>query len=114
MSDDACRAQTATERTRRPRVARSIGRRRFLSVLGGSGLTAAGALFGSAGRAEAAGGCGCCNLVYCPANTSIGSCQSVSHYLWGCSVTGSLHCSCCEKKRANGSYSASAYSCQYN
>lgn len=91
-----------------------VRRRRFLSFLGGGGLAAAGALFGVTASAEAAGGCGCCNLVYCPANTSISSCRSVSHYLWGCSMSASLHCSCCEKKRSNGSYYASAYSCQYN
>jgi hypothetical protein len=92
--------------------ARRFARRGFLSTLGAGGLTAAATLFGRVTPAQAAS-CGCCNLVYCPPNTTMSSCRSVSHYLWGCSINYYLHCSCCEKKRSDGTYYASAYSCQY-
>lgn len=58
--------------------------------------------------------CGCCNLVYCPPNTSYASCSSVSHYMWECTTSaGFEYCYCCEKKKSGGGYSASGYQCQY-
>jgi hypothetical protein len=90
---------------------RPIRRRRFLARLGAGGLVAASTMFGRAPAASAAGGCGCCNLVYCPPNTSYSSCLSVSHYLWGCQG-GGLRCTCCEKKNSSGIYYASAYTCR--
>jgi hypothetical protein len=58
--------------------------------------------------------CGCCNLVYCPPNTSLSSCDSVYHYQWECTESGGyLYCNCCEKKNSSGYYYASAYQCQY-
>lgn len=61
-----------------------------------------------------AASCGCCNLVYCPPNTSYSSCTSVSHYMWECTMpSGFEYCNCCEKKRSNGTYFASGYQCQY-
>ncbi len=87
-----------------------IRRRRFLGGLGAGGLTLAGAMFGSAAPADAAS-CGCCNLVYCPPNTTLTSCRGTQHYLWSCGYPGSsTTCSCCEKINNRGYY-ASAYQC---
>ena len=89
-----------------------IVRRGFIGVLGGTGLAAAQALFGRPPEAAAAG-CGCCNLIYCPPTVSMRNCRNAPHYIWGCSMSAYLHCSCCEKRR-NGRYVASAYNCRYN
>jgi hypothetical protein len=90
----------------------SIPRRRFLAGLGASGLVVAEALFGRTAAAEASGDCSCCNLVYCPPNTTYDSCTSTCHYLWGCAGSGTITCNCCEKKNCStGAYYASAYTC---
>jgi hypothetical protein len=90
-----------------------IPRRRFLAKMGVAGLAASTGFFASTSTAQAAD-CQCCNLVYCPPNTDMGTCTSYSHYLWGCTTSGGfLYCTCCERKDASGSYIASAYRCQY-
>lgn len=90
-----------------------IPRRRFLRRLGAAGLAASAGIFVNTSTALAAS-CGCCNLVYCPPNTDMSTCLANSHYLWGCTTSGGfLYCHCCERKNAQGTYIASAYSCQY-
>ncbi|HEX6700023.1 MAG TPA: hypothetical protein VF101_04765 [Gaiellaceae bacterium] len=84
-------------------------RRTFLRRAGVGAIAFGGALFSLTNSAKAAGGCGCCNLVYCPPTTSYATCTSVNHYLWGCN--GTRHCACCEVKNSSGTYIASAYKC---
>jgi len=87
-------------------------RGRFLAGLGAGGLVVAEAMFGRPASAAASGGCSCCNLVYCPANTSYSSCSGAQcHYIWGCAGTGTTTCNCCEKQVCGGGYIASAYEC---
>jgi len=74
------------------------------------------AVFGKEGAAAVTPNtsCQCCSLAYCPPNTTYSSCISVSHYMWECTASGGfLYCWCCEKKRSDGSYYASALQCQY-
>ena len=91
-----------------------VRRRRFLSTLGSGGLAAAAAVFArpEAAAAQACSG-SCCNLVYCPPNTSFSSCINYSnHYLWACALSSRTTCRCCEKRRRTGGYFASAYDCR--
>lgn len=91
-----------------------IPRRRFLSKLGAAGLAASTGFFASESTSAAAGGCQCCNLVYCPPNTTFGTCMAYHHYLWGCTTSGGfLWCQCCERFGPGGGYIQSAYQCQY-
>lgn len=94
-------------------VSEGLRRRGFLQRVGAGGLVVTAAVFGKTPAAAGAttSVCGCCGLVYCPPNTTLSSCQSVSHYLWVC-VNGVIRCSCCEKKNNQGQYYASAYQCE--
>jgi hypothetical protein len=90
-----------------------VRRRRFLRVLGSGGLAAAAAVFARPEAAEAACSGSCCNLVYCPPNTSFSSCINYgNHYLWACALSSRTTCRCCEKRRRTGGFFASAYSCR--
>jgi hypothetical protein len=88
-----------------------VARRGFLGTLGAGGLTVATAVFGKSQAAYALCNYQCCHLAVCP-NISYSSCYSGADYVWGCSVTGSLHCTCCEKYYSGASHSAA--SCKYN
>lgn len=85
-------------------------RRRFMAKLGAGGLATATALFAQAETASASCGATCCNLYHCPPNTSMASCESVTHYTWICQLNPHASCRCCEK---GASWTASAYSCSY-
>jgi hypothetical protein len=88
-------------------------RRRFLGRLGAAGLVVATGTFGRTAKAEASGGCSCCNLKFCPANVSYSICSTAAcHYIWGCAGTGTTTCNCCEMPAACGeAYAYSAYQC---
>jgi hypothetical protein len=79
----------------RPRV----GRRRFMTGVGASGLATAAVVFGRPGEALASYPLNCCNLCYAP-SISVASCKGYSgHYLWRCdNGAGTIHCECCETK----------------
>ena len=87
-----------------------MGRRKFLARVGVGGLAVAGATFGRATSASAAGGCGCCGLAHCPANIGYQTCMSQGYYSWRCYYTYSgipYQCQCCETR----GYAQSAYAC---
>jgi hypothetical protein len=87
-----------------------LGRRRFLARVGIGGLAVAGATFGRASSASAAGGCGCCNLAHCPSNIGYQNCMSNAVYSWRCYYSRNgipYQCECCE----TSGYRYSAYAC---
>ncbi|MFJ8544422.1 hypothetical protein ACIRFH_20785 [Streptomyces sp. NPDC093586] len=89
-----------------------LGRRRVLGGLGASGLVAAAGVFSSASPA-AADSDNCCNLAHPPGTsgyTTMTYCRAHLGYLWSCSMSGTLHCSCCETP---GNVK-SAFECRYN
>jgi hypothetical protein len=96
---------------------KGLGRRRFLSGVGASGLATAMAVFGSATPASALVAAGCCNLCRSRSGT-FAQCSSGTHYVWSCSIGGSafLHCTCCEHGAKSGCahVTQSWYECRYN
>ncbi|WP_331763696.1 hypothetical protein [Streptomyces anthocyanicus] len=90
-----------------------VGRRRVLGGLGASGLVAAAGVFSSASPAAAADNDQCCNLANPPGTsgyTTMTYCRNNADYLWTCSMSSTLHCTCCET-----SYNEkSAFECRYN
>jgi hypothetical protein len=93
----------------------ATGRRRFMTWIGAAGLTTSAAVFATSTPAAAStqAACPCCNLVYCPPNTSLGACQGGEHYSWSCRVCngGCVTCVCCEAKSGGRTY-ASAIECR--
>lgn len=79
-----------------------------LSALGFTGVAVSAGVFGS--PKPAAAGPLCCNLAHYPANTSYDYCYAHASYIWYCSASGSLHCSCCE----TAGNALSAADCRYN
>jgi hypothetical protein len=100
-----------TERTGRLGAARRWGRRGFLGALGAGGLTAATAAFGKSQPAYAICKTNCCNLAVCK-NVSMDTCRSHADYLWGCSMSAFLHCTCCEAYYSSKQHSS--LECRYN
>lgn len=91
---------------------RRSGRRRFLGLMGASGLGAAAAVFGPAGEAQALCSKYCCDLAVCP-NITYAKCAENDYYTWGCRWSGKVICYCCESNY--GGYQRSAYKCvSYN
>ena len=91
-------------------TAPGMGRRKFLARVGVGGLAVAGATFGRATSASAAGGCGCCNLAHCPANIAYQTCMSHVAYSWRCYYSNGgipYQCQCCE----TSGNAQSAYAC---
>jgi hypothetical protein len=88
------------------------GRRRVLVGVGATALATSVTLFGGRGKEAAAAGFGplCCHLAHYPANTSYSNCYAHAAYIWYCSSSGSLHCSCCE----TAGNKLSAADCRYN
>jgi hypothetical protein len=94
---------------RKASVART-GRRRFLARLGAGGLAVAVAAFARPEAAQAAGGCGCCNLAHCPPNIGYQYCISHAAYSWRCYYSSggiNWQCQCCE----TSGNQFSAYAC---
>jgi hypothetical protein len=93
-------------------------RRRFLSHFGTLGLATSATIFATPGRANADACTPCCDLVFCPQNISITTCQNACHnYIWSCRVCGGgscVTCSCCERytKCQGGVINGSAANCQ--
>jgi len=90
----------------------TTSRRRIMAGVGATALvTSIGVFGGKAKEAQAAGfGPNCCNLAHYPANTTYTYCHAHAAYIWYCSSSGGLHCSCCET--ANNAKSAAT--CKYN
>ncbi|CCH20658.1 hypothetical protein [Micromonospora lupini] len=91
----------------------SVKRRGVLRGIGAGGLAAAVAVFAKGSPAQAANW-NCCTLDYVPPNISMTTCLNASHYVWTCTfgTVGPIYrCQCCERKRADGSYNASAGKC---
>ena len=84
------------------------GRRRFLGLMGASGLGAAASIFGTAGEAQALCSKYCCDLAVCP-NITYAKCADTDYYTWGCRWSGKVICYCCESNY--GGYQRSAYKC---
>jgi hypothetical protein len=79
--------------------AERTGRRRFLARLGAGGLAVAVAAFARPGTAQAAAGCGCCNLAHCPPNGNYQTCIAHPWYVWRCYYSSggiNWQCLCCE------------------
>jgi hypothetical protein len=92
-----------------------LGRRRFMTGVGASGLATAAVVFGRPGTAHAYTHY-CCNLCFAP-SISLSSCQSYSgHYTWYCDSGPSRpHCYCCETMSGGcPSGVKSAASCSYS
>ncbi|MFD4898954.1 hypothetical protein [Streptomyces sp. NPDC058411] len=90
-----------------------LGRRKVLGGIGASGLVAAAGVFAGATPAAAADSDNCCELANKPGSpnfTSMSYCRAHMSYLWGCSMSGTLHCSCCE----TAGNAKSSFECQYN
>lgn len=92
------------EKPQRPKV----GRRGILWGIGASALATSAAVFGT-GNAASAAVYGCCHLVFPPSSYS--TCRANRNYTWYCQATATRGCGCCERKNANGTIIASAYSC---
>lgn len=90
-------------------LAKTAARRTVLGGFGAAALTGASAVFGS--ESAQAFDDACCHLAYSPGSYS--ACMSGSHYSWSCQFTQTVYCGCCERKRSNGSYYASAYRCEH-
>lgn len=88
---------------------RKTARRSVLGGFSAAALTSASAVFGS--ETAQAYDDACCHLAYAPSNYT--TCMNGSHYSWSCQYTQTVYCGCCERKRANGSYFASAYHCEH-
>ncbi|MFD4949379.1 hypothetical protein ACFVYE_03150 [Streptomyces sp. NPDC058239] len=89
-----------------------LGRRKVLGGVGASGLMAAAGIFAGAAPA-AADSDNCCNLANKPGSagyTTMTYCRAHMSYLWGCSMSGTLHCSCCE----TAGNAKSSFECKYN
>ncbi len=77
-------------------------RRGVLRGIGAGAVASAAALFaeksGAAGAAVRAPLC--CNLAHPsgPNFIDYASCRARAAYIWGCAVSGSLYCTCCETK----------------
>jgi hypothetical protein len=76
-----------------------LGRRRFLSRVGASGLAAAAVVFGRP-TAASAYQYGCCNLCLSPSGT-YSQCASGTYYFWRCQKP-SIICECCEHGNSSG------------
>jgi hypothetical protein len=90
-----------------------MARRPLLKRLGATGLATSAAVFASTATAKSAsadtrGDYGCCSLANSPSDFD--NCVADYDYLWSCSMSGTLHCSCCE----GPGWETSAYHCQYN
>ncbi|HET6633745.1 MAG TPA: hypothetical protein VFH77_01820 [Streptomyces sp.] len=93
-----------SEGQRRQEPGGRIGRRGLLARLGATGLAAAVGVFADGGTARAstgaipgaASGAMCCDLHNFPANSSYEYCHQNAGYIWYCSLSEYLHCSCCE------------------
>ncbi len=88
-----------------------LRRRGFLSILGGTGLGAAAAVFGGATAAEATVSFGCCNLAFANSG-NVTYCISKSHYVWSCNNGGQNYCNCCEVKNSSGNFIRSDANCR--
>jgi hypothetical protein len=88
---------------------KKAARRSVLGGFGAAALTSATTVFGS--QTAQAYDDACCNLAYAPSNYT--TCMNGRHYAWSCQFTQTVYCSCCERKRDNGSYFASAYHCEH-
>ena len=91
-------------------------RKKFLARIGGAALGVGGLMLVNTGAAGAVTDClgDCCDLVYCPPNTSLSSCRAApNYYLWTCPDPGGRTCFCCEQYRSTTDYYivASAYQC---
>lgn len=96
---------------------RRLGRRGFLTGIGAGGLATAGAVFGFTPPASALVSAGCCGLC-CNPSHSVSTCESGSYYVWECSESYYLFCSCCEHGNPCGvgcnTSNYSSYSCSYD
>jgi hypothetical protein len=104
MTEDA-QQDRATQQGPQPDSGRRMGRRRLLARLGATGLAAAVGVFADRTPARAsngvllpgaASGAMCCDLRNFPANSTFEYCHQNAGYIWYCSLSDYLHCSCCE------------------
>lgn len=87
-----------TEDSPRKDPGRRIGRRRLLARLGTTGLAASMGVFAARAPAKASAAAMCCDLTNFPANSSYDFCHERAAYIWYCSLSAYLHCSCCESE----------------
>ena len=88
---------------------RKAARRTVLGGFGAAALGSATTVFGT--QTAQAYDDACCYLAYAPGNYN--NCMSGRHYAWSCQWTQTVYCSCCERKRDDGTYYASAYHCEH-
>jgi hypothetical protein len=74
----------------------AMGRRRLLARLGATGLAASMGVFASRTPARASTAAMCCDLTNFPPNATYDYCHKRAGYIWYCSLSEYLHCSCCE------------------
>src|SRR5262245_26856806 len=79
------------------------GRRGLLKRIGATGLASSAAVFFSTATAKSASASAqyddqCCDLAHAPSSDPdyrFDICVQEYDYLWTCSISGTLHCSCC-------------------
>ncbi len=92
---------------------KKVRRRPLLKSIGATGIaTSAAIIAGTANATEASAAPACCSLAHPsgPNHVSYSYCFAHQDYIWYCSTSGGVHCSCCETKNN----AKSAADCRYN